>query len=43
MKFVVKNNKIYVRRWFKWYYISDMVAFRINFKAADEATKYGNK
>lgn len=43
MKFVVKEGNIYVRRWFKWYYISQMVAFRIDFKGADEAIEDGER
>ena len=39
MKFVSKNGKIYVRRWFKWYYLDAFLVMRLDFKAADKETE----
>lgn len=39
MKFVKMNNEVYVRHWFKWYYLGAFTVFRLDFKAANEALK----
>lgn len=39
MKFVSKNGKTYIRHWFRWYYLENMIVFKLDFKAANDDEK----
>lgn len=36
MKFVVKNDRTYVRHWFRWYFLDGFLVMKLKFKDDDD-------